>query len=60
MDALFSSIENEESTLLTNQIITGCLDMQGCLWLGTDGDGLLRYDRKRMYSYVKDCRSTYV
>lgn len=56
----FHQLKDEEGTLPTNQIITGCLDMQGVLWLGTDGDGLLRYDRKRMYSYVKDCRSTYV
>lgn len=43
----FHQLKDEEGTLPTNQIITGCLDMQGVLWLGTDGDGLLRYDRKK-------------
>ncbi|HJH63228.1 MAG TPA: ATP-binding protein [Bacteroides mediterraneensis] len=43
----FHQVKDERGTLPTNQIITGCLDMQGELWLGTDGDGLLRYDRKK-------------
>lgn len=43
----FHQLKDENSMLPTNQIITGCLDMQGVLWLGTDGDGLLRYDHNK-------------
>lgn len=46
----FHQIKGKDGKLPTNQIITGCLDMQGVIWLGTDGDGLLRYDRgKEMF-----------
>lgn len=42
----FHRIKGNMGSLPTNHIITACIDTKGEIWFGTDGEGLIRYNKK--------------
>lgn len=48
-NARWEHFDEENHKIPTNMVITACQDMEGRLWFGTNGNGLMRYD------YGKDC-----
>ena len=43
----FDELKDEEGSVGRNEMIRGCLDMEGVVWVGRDGEGLVRYDGKK-------------
>ncbi|MGK0385725.1 MAG: ligand-binding sensor domain-containing protein, partial [Patiriisocius sp.] len=50
---MFPQIHSNLNGLVSQFVRTMYQDSKGVFWFGTNGDGLIRYDRKRLEEFTK-------